>query len=104
MPSAPLHTVHVPLEGRAYDILIGKGLLESAGERLKAQFPGRRFGIVTDTAVARSQLPRLAASLDAAALAHATITVPNGAFSTSRPSSGGLDHSFGSNCLTSYMK
>jgi 3-dehydroquinate synthase len=70
--------VHVPLGDRAYDILIGDDLLESAGERLKAMFPGRRFGIVTDTEVAREQLPRLIRSLDAAGLDHATVTVPNG--------------------------
>jgi 3-dehydroquinate synthase len=70
--------VHVPLGERAYDILIGDDLLESAGERLKAMFPGRRFGIVTDTEVAREQLPRLTRSLDAAGLSHAVVTVPNG--------------------------
>ena len=32
--------------------MIGDGLIEGAGERLKAQFPGRRFGIVTDSEVA----------------------------------------------------
>jgi 3-dehydroquinate synthase len=70
--------VHVPLGERAYDILIGDDLLESAGTRLAAMFPGRRFGIVTDTEVAREQLPRLTRSLDAAGLGHATVTVPNG--------------------------
>jgi 3-dehydroquinate synthase len=70
--------VHVPLPGREYDIVIGRGLLERAGERLRAMFPGRRFGIVTDTEVARAQLPRLTASLDAAGVGHATIVLPNG--------------------------
>jgi 3-dehydroquinate synthase len=70
--------VHVPLGERAYDILIGDDLLEGAGERLKAMFPGRRFGIVTDTEVAREQLPRLTRSLDAAGVSHAAVTVPNG--------------------------
>ncbi len=70
--------VHVPLPGREYDIVIGRQLLESAGERLRAMFPGRRFGIITDTEVARSQLPRLTASLDAAGIGYATIVLPNG--------------------------
>jgi 3-dehydroquinate synthase len=70
--------VHVPLGERAYDILIGDNLLETAGARLQAMFPGRRFGIVTDTEVAREQLPRLVRSLDAARLDHAIVTVPNG--------------------------
>ncbi|MGV3651460.1 MAG: 3-dehydroquinate synthase [Devosia sp.] len=75
---ASAHCVHVPLEGRAYDILIGPGLLEQAGALLAERFPGRRFGIVTDTEVEKAQLPRLAASLDAAGIAHGTIVVPNG--------------------------
>jgi 3-dehydroquinate synthase len=75
--------VNVPLGARAYDIVIGDGLLESAGERLKAMFPGRRFGIVTDAEVARAQLPRLSRSLDAAGLSHATVAVPNGEASKS---------------------
>jgi 3-dehydroquinate synthase len=70
--------VHVPLGARAYDILIGPGLLEQAGTRLGAMFPGRRFGIVTDSAVAKAHLSRLTKSLDAAGLGHAEIVLPNG--------------------------
>lgn len=72
------HTVHVALGDRAYDILIGPHLLDEAGDILKDKFPGRRFGIVTDTEVAKAQLPRLVASLDKAGLTHQTITLPNG--------------------------
>jgi 3-dehydroquinate synthase len=75
--------VHVPLGARAYDILIGPGLLAGAGARLAAMFPGRRFGIVTDTEVEKAQLPRLLHGLDAAGLAHATIVVPQGEASKS---------------------
>ena len=75
--------VHVPLGERAYDILIGPDLLESAGERLQAMFPGRRYGIVTDSEVAKAQLPRLTRALDAAGLRHATVVVPNGEASKS---------------------
>jgi 3-dehydroquinate synthase len=75
--------VHVPLGERAYDIVIGDNLLEGAGERLRAMFPGRRFGIVTDTEVAKAQLPRLTRSLDAAGLHHAAVVVPNGEASKS---------------------
>jgi 3-dehydroquinate synthase len=70
--------VHVPLGERAYDILIGPDLLESAGEQLVAMFPGRRFGIVTDTAVAKAQMPRLTRSLDKAGAKHSAVVVPNG--------------------------
>lgn len=72
------HTVHVALGERAYDILIGPRLLDEAGEILAQKFPGRRFGIVTDSEVAKAQLPRLVASLDAAGLTHSTIVLPNG--------------------------
>ena len=75
--------VHVPLGERAYDIVIGDNLLSGAGERLKAMFPGRRFGIVTDNQVEKFQLPRLTASLDAAEVKYATVIVPNGEASKS---------------------
>ena len=42
------------------------------------RFPGRRYGIITDDKVAKAQLPRLLASLDAAGLAHAEIILPAG--------------------------
>ncbi len=55
-----MHTVHVPLPGRAYDVLIGGGLLGSAGrliaERLGA---GRKCAIVTDSNVAAHHLATL---------------------------------------------
>jgi 3-dehydroquinate synthase len=78
MAAETSRTVHVPLGERAYDILIGDGLLDGAGQRLGESFPGRRFGIVTDTEVATAQLPRLTRSLDAAGIGYATIVVPNG--------------------------
>jgi 3-dehydroquinate synthase len=70
--------VHVPLGERAYDIEIGRGLLDRAGSILAERFPGRRFGIVTDSEVARAQLPRLVAALDAAGIGHTEIILPNG--------------------------
>jgi 3-dehydroquinate synthase len=75
---AELTTVHVPLPGRAYDIVIGEGLLDGAGTRFADLFPGRRFGIVTDTEVAKAQLPRLSASLEEAGIGHTSIVLPNG--------------------------
>ncbi len=70
--------VHVPLGERAYDIEIGHGLLDRAGATLKARFPGRRYGIVTDASVAEHQLPRLVRGLDAEGLQHAEIVLPAG--------------------------
>ncbi len=72
------HTVHVALGERAYDILIGPNLIAEAGTILAERFPGRRYGIVTDENVAKAQLPRLAAGLDAAGLKYDVITVPAG--------------------------
>ena len=72
------HKVHVDLGERAYDILIGPHLLDEAGAILAEKFPGRRYGIVTDSEVARAQLPRLTASLDAAEIPYQTIVLPNG--------------------------
>jgi len=72
------HTVHVALGERAYDILIGDGLLDDAGTILAERFPGRRYGIITDENVAKAQLPRLLASLDAAGLGHSEIVLPAG--------------------------
>jgi len=72
------HKVHVALAERAYDILIGPTLLDDAGALLAEQFPGRRYGIVTDTEVAKAQLPRLTASLDKAGLVYQVITLPAG--------------------------
>jgi 3-dehydroquinate synthase len=74
----PLHTVHVPLGERAYDIVIAPDAIESAGARLAQMFPGARYGIVTDENVAKAQLPRLTASLDAAGVDHTEIIVPAG--------------------------
>jgi 3-dehydroquinate synthase len=82
MPDAP-RIVHLPLDERAYDIVIGHGLLDEAGIRLAAMFAGRRYGIVTDASVAAAQLPRLIASIDAAGLDHAEIVVPAGESSKS---------------------
>lgn len=72
------HTVHVALGERAYDILIGDRLLDEAGTILAERFPGRRYGIITDETVAKAQLPRLVASLDAAGLGHTEIVLPAG--------------------------
>src|SRR5690349_15575822 len=72
------HTVHVALGERAYDILIGPHLLDEAGAILAERFPGRRYGVITDDNVAKAQLPRLLASLDAAGLSHSEIILPAG--------------------------
>ncbi|MFN5688106.1 MAG: 3-dehydroquinate synthase, partial [Bradyrhizobium sp.] len=56
--TAPLKTfdpiiVDVALGERAYDIVIGRGVLSSLGERVAALRPGVRTAIVTDRTVAK---------------------------------------------------
>lgn len=70
--------VHIALGKRAYDILIGPDMLERAGAELAARFAGKRFGIITDENVAKAQLPRLTASMDAAELDYETIIIKPG--------------------------
>ena len=70
--------VPIDLPAAAYDILVGHGLIDRAGALLKAKFGGARYGIVTDENVAKAQLPRLTASLDAAGLGYEVIIVPPG--------------------------
>lgn len=74
----PPITVPVDLGDRSYDILIGRGLLASAGERITALMPGGRLAIITDATVARLHLSTLTASLDAAGVGYTVMTVPPG--------------------------
>lgn len=70
--------VDVALGARSYPILIGPGLIETAGAALAERLPGARVAIVTDANVAHHQLPRLKVSLDAAGIAHDTLILAPG--------------------------
>ena len=81
--TAPLRTgepivVQVALGARAYDIVIGRGLLSSLGTRIKALRPGARLALVSDETVARHHLAAAEAALKAAGLGAARIVVPEG--------------------------
>lgn len=76
-------TVRVALGERAYDIVIGRDLLSSLGERLAALRPGARAAIVTDETVAHHHLETTEAALHAAGIAAAPIVVPPGEVSKS---------------------
>jgi 3-dehydroquinate synthase len=81
--TAPLRTnepivVQVELAERAYDIVIGRGLLASLGARTKALRPGARTVIVTDENVAKAHLAAAEASLAAAGIESSAIVVPPG--------------------------
>ena len=70
--------VKVDLPGRAYDIVIGSGLLESAGERVSALGKGVSVAIVTDDTVAQHHLAALSSSLRKANIRFAPIVIPSG--------------------------
>lgn len=70
--------VPVALGARAYDIVIGRGLLAGLGERIKTLRPGARVAIVTDEAVAARHLAAAEAALKAVGIDSARIVVPVG--------------------------
>ena len=71
-------TVNVPLGERAYDIVIGRGLLSSLGQRLAALRPNVRAAIVTDSAVAKLYLDMAEAALSEAGIGSVRTIVPEG--------------------------
>jgi 3-dehydroquinate synthase len=68
----------VDLAGRAYDIVVGAGLLARVGEFLAPVIGRRRLIVVTDETVAQHHLAALQAGLDAAGYRHAAVIVPAG--------------------------
>ena len=71
-------TVDVALGDRAYDIVIGRDVLQSLGARVAALRPGARTAIVTDRTVARHWLEKTEASLSEAGIATSRIIVDEG--------------------------
>jgi len=76
-------TVDVALGERAYDMIIGRGMLAALGERIAALRPGARTAIVTDRTVAKHWLAATEASLRQAGIPTATIVVEEGESSKS---------------------
>jgi 3-dehydroquinate synthase len=70
--------VPVTLGARTYDIVIGRGLLASMGERIKTLRPDARVAIVTDETVAAHYLVATETTLKAAGIDSARILVPAG--------------------------
>lgn len=75
--SSSFITVPVPLGDRAYDILVGRGLIEMAGSRIAA-LGARAAAIVTDGHVGPLYATALAKSLEAQGLRASVITLPPG--------------------------
>src|SRR6202521_3391947 len=71
-------TVDVALGARAYDIVIGRDVLQSLGARVAGLRPGVRTAIVTDRNVARHWLDKTEASLSEAGIATSRIIVDEG--------------------------
>jgi 3-dehydroquinate synthase len=76
--------VNVALGARSYDIVIGRGVIGSLGERIKALRPGARVAIVSDETVARHCLAAAQQALSGIAAA-APVVVPPGEGSKSFP-------------------
>jgi 3-dehydroquinate synthase len=70
--------VGVALGERAYDIIIGRDILQSLGARVASLRPGVRTAIVTDRNVARHWLAKTEASLSEAGIATSRIIVEEG--------------------------
>jgi len=73
--------VDVALGDRAYDIVIGRGVLSSLGERVAALRPGVRTAIVTDRTVAKYWLEPAQASLAASGIPTSRVVVEEGEIS-----------------------
>ena len=71
-------TVDVALGDRAYDIVIGRGVLASLGARVAALRPGVRTAIVTDRTVAKHWLEQTERSLTEAGIPASRIIVEEG--------------------------
>ena len=81
--TAPLRSgepivVQVALGARAYDIVIGRGLIASLGERIKALRPSAKVVIITDATVAKHHLPVAERALNSAGIESSAIVVPEG--------------------------
>lgn len=71
-------TLTVALGERSYDIHIGPGLIDRAGELMAPVMRGKRAFIVTDDSVAPLYLTRLEAALDKAGIVHLHTILPHG--------------------------
>ncbi len=76
-PGDPI-TVNIALGERAYDIVIGRGVLALLGRRAAALKPGAKAAIVTDDVVARLHLEAAAAALTAAGVEASRVIVGAG--------------------------
>jgi 3-dehydroquinate synthase len=77
-PHAAVERLRVALGERGYDILVGPGLIETAGEAMLPLLRRRQAVVVTDEQVARHYLAALCQSLDRHGITHHAIVLPSG--------------------------
>ncbi|HXQ52549.1 MAG TPA: 3-dehydroquinate synthase [Stellaceae bacterium] len=70
--------LRVELGDRAYDIVVGSGLIDQAGALMQPVLRQARVVVVTDATVAALHLQRLEAALDRAGIAHQSVVLPPG--------------------------
>ncbi len=80
-----METVHVPLEGREYDIHIGPGLLAQSGALIAPLLPRPRVAIVADEHVADLHLNSLLKGLESQGISAVHMTLPQGESTKSWP-------------------
>jgi 3-dehydroquinate synthase len=80
-----VETVHVPLGDRAYDVLVGPGLLAEAGALIAPLLNRPRVAVVSDENVASLHLDALRAGLAAADIDMVSMTLPAGEATKSWP-------------------
>ncbi|MHC0052967.1 3-dehydroquinate synthase [Actibacterium sp. D379-3] len=80
-----METVHVPLDGREYDIHIGTGLLAQAGAYIAPLLHRPRVAVLTDENVAALHLDALRAGLAASGITMVSLTLPAGEATKSWP-------------------
>jgi 3-dehydroquinate synthase len=73
-----IQIIPVGLGARAYDVVVGTGLIDRAGEHIAPLLKRKRVAIVTDTIVGEHHGERLANSLEHAGVATDVILVPPG--------------------------
>ncbi len=83
VPHAPARVaeerrVRVSLDARSYDIVIGEGLIDRAGEEIAARLPQTRAVVVTDERVAGLHLPRLQIALAGGGIEATSVALPAG--------------------------
>ena len=85
MPAEAKRIVKVALGERSYDILIGPGLIGSAGREIASRLKGRKVAVITDENVGARYLENFTASLSEAGIQSTSLTLPAGEKTKSFP-------------------